>query len=173
MTTGEKIKQRRLELGMSVDELARKLNKNRATIYRYENNEIENFPTSVIKPLAKVLETTPAYLMGWDEKVLDVFIGKKTLDEVTKITMDAYRDYCLQIKSENDARLLEYTIEEFSKLNTRGKERVLETTRELACNPLYNQNYEIEVAAANKRTDISFDEDEDTSDDDIMNSDDF
>ena len=34
MTTGEKIRARRKQLGMSVDDLAAKLGKNRATIYR-------------------------------------------------------------------------------------------------------------------------------------------
>lgn len=62
---------------MSVDELAKKLNKNRATVYRYESDEIENFPTSILIPLAKALETTPTYLMGWepisDEAIGDVF----------------------------------------------------------------------------------------------------
>lgn len=69
MTIGGRIKKRRLELNLTVDEVANRLNKNRATIYRYENEEIENLPTSVLEPLASVLETTPAYLMGWDELV--------------------------------------------------------------------------------------------------------
>ena len=38
MRIGERIKQRRLELGYTADALAKLLNKNRATIYRYENN---------------------------------------------------------------------------------------------------------------------------------------
>lgn len=71
MSVGERIKQRRLELNLSVDELAEKLNKNRATIYRYENNDIENMPTSVLEPLAKVLQTTPAHLMGWEDENKD------------------------------------------------------------------------------------------------------
>ncbi len=65
MTTGERIKQRRIELGLSVDEVAEKLGKNRATIYRYESNDIENFPVGTLEPLAKILETTPAQLIGW------------------------------------------------------------------------------------------------------------
>ncbi len=44
MTIGERIKNRRVELGLSVEELARLLGKNRATIYRYESDEIENLP---------------------------------------------------------------------------------------------------------------------------------
>lgn len=67
MRIGERIKQRRLELGYTADALAKMLNKNRATIYRYENGDIENMPIDVLEPLAKALNTTPAYLMGWDE----------------------------------------------------------------------------------------------------------
>lgn len=71
MTVGERIKQRRIELGLSVDELAEALQKNRATIYRYESNDIEKLPTTVLEPLAKVLRVTPAYLMGWDDTQKD------------------------------------------------------------------------------------------------------
>lgn len=67
MKIGDKIKERRLKLGYTVDQVAEMLGKNRATIYRYENNEIENLPTTVLELLAKVLNTTPAHLMGWDE----------------------------------------------------------------------------------------------------------
>lgn len=65
---GIRIKNRRTELGISVDELAAKLGKNRATVYRYENNDIENMPLDVIGPLAKALDVSPAYLMGWNDE---------------------------------------------------------------------------------------------------------
>lgn len=71
MTIGERIKQRRLVLGKSADEVADLLGKNRATVYRYESNEIENFPAKALAPLAKVLETSPAYLMGWTDDPYD------------------------------------------------------------------------------------------------------
>ena len=67
MRIGERIKQRRLELGYTADALAKMLNKNRDTIYRYENGDIENMPIDVLEPLAKALNTTPAYLMGWTD----------------------------------------------------------------------------------------------------------
>lgn len=67
MNIGDRIKKRRLALGLSVDELASKIGKNRATIYRYENNEIENLPLTTLEPLAIALETTPSYLIGWDD----------------------------------------------------------------------------------------------------------
>lgn len=52
---------------MSVDDLAEKLGKNRATVYRYEKGDIENLPLDVLEPLANALNTTPGYLMGWEE----------------------------------------------------------------------------------------------------------
>lgn len=67
MTTGKRIRKRRKELGYSVDKLAKKLGKNRATIYRYESDEIENMSFEVIGELAKVLDVDPAYLMGWKD----------------------------------------------------------------------------------------------------------
>lgn len=67
MNVGKRIKKRRKELGLSVDAMAENIGKNRATIYRYESEDIENLPISILEPLARVLKTTPAYLMGWEE----------------------------------------------------------------------------------------------------------
>jgi repressor LexA len=36
LTIGERIRRRRKQLGLSVDDIAKKLGKDRATIYRYE-----------------------------------------------------------------------------------------------------------------------------------------
>jgi transcriptional regulator with XRE-family HTH domain len=71
---GDRIRARRQELDLSVDEVAAKLKINRATIYRYESSEIENFSIAVLEPLARILKTTPAYLMGWDESHIDELI---------------------------------------------------------------------------------------------------
>lgn len=71
MTLGEKIKARRLELGLSVDEVAERISKNRATVYRYENSDIGDIPAGVLETLAKALLTTPAQLMGWEEELSD------------------------------------------------------------------------------------------------------
>lgn len=71
MSIGERIKKRRQKLNLSVEDVAKVLNKNRATVYRYESDEIENMPTSVLEPLSKILNTTPAYLMGWEDENSD------------------------------------------------------------------------------------------------------
>lgn len=64
MSIGKQIKKRRKELKMSVDELAATLGKDRSTIYRYENGNIENFPLVLLFPLADALKTTPQELLS-------------------------------------------------------------------------------------------------------------
>lgn len=72
MTVGERIRERRKKLGLSADQLGEMLGKNRATIYRYESDDIENMSITIIKPLADALRCSPAYLMGWTELEEDV-----------------------------------------------------------------------------------------------------
>lgn len=68
MIVGKRIQQRRKDLGMSADKLASLIGKNRATIYRYEKGDIENLPLDILEPIAEALQTTPQFLMGWEEK---------------------------------------------------------------------------------------------------------
>ena len=67
MTIADRIRNRRLELGLSVDDLAEKLHKNRATVYRYESNYIKTYSPDVMEALAKALDTTPAYFYGYED----------------------------------------------------------------------------------------------------------
>lgn len=81
VTVGERVKARREELGMSVDTLAEKIGKNRATVYRYEGKRITNMPIGVLIPLAKALSTTPAYLIGWTEdKITSITSKPKSIE---------------------------------------------------------------------------------------------
>lgn len=67
MTVYERIRQRRLELGMSQDELAKKLGyKSRSSINKIELGK-NDAQLSKIADIAKALGTTPGYLMGWNE----------------------------------------------------------------------------------------------------------
>lgn len=68
MTLGEKVKLKREELNLSQEELAEKMNyKSKTSIHKIEVG-ITDLPLSKVKELAAVLKTTPAYLMGWEEK---------------------------------------------------------------------------------------------------------
>ena len=68
MTLGEKVKLKREELNLSQEELAEKMNyKSKTSIHKIEVG-ITDLPLSKVKELAAVLKTTPAYLMGWEDK---------------------------------------------------------------------------------------------------------
>lgn len=64
---GDRIKQARLALGYSAEQVAAFLQVSPATIYRYENGDISKLPSKFIKPLAEFLCVTPEYLMGWTD----------------------------------------------------------------------------------------------------------
>lgn len=67
MNIGDRIKVRRMQLGLSQEELAAKLGyKSRSTINKIELG-INDITQSKVASIAKALDTTPAYLMGWDD----------------------------------------------------------------------------------------------------------
>lgn len=80
MDIGAKLKQRRLEVNVSVEELAKKLGVSKTTIYRYEKGEILKVPTEVLEKISKILNTNPAYFMGWSDTPTPV--QTQTLQEI-------------------------------------------------------------------------------------------
>ena len=61
MTTGERIREKRIESGMSMDELAERMGyRSRTSIYKIEHN-ITDLPLSKVAEFAKILNTTSAY----------------------------------------------------------------------------------------------------------------
>lgn len=68
MNIGHNLKKRRLTLGYTLEEVAKKVGTSKQTIHRYETGIIANIPSDKIEALAKVLQTTPAYLMGWENQ---------------------------------------------------------------------------------------------------------
>ena len=67
MKINEIIKKRRKELGLTLKQIANQLGVSESLISRYESNDVKNMRVDKIAPLAKILKTTPAYLMGWDD----------------------------------------------------------------------------------------------------------
>lgn len=67
MTTAERIKQRRKDLGLRAEDVAERIGASRSTMFRYENGEIEKLPINHLVPIAKALHTSVDYLMGWTE----------------------------------------------------------------------------------------------------------
>lgn len=61
------IKKRRLELGKTLEEVGTAMGVSKATVQRWESGEIKDMRRSKLVDLARALDTTPSYLMGWEE----------------------------------------------------------------------------------------------------------
>lgn len=67
MTVGQRIKAKRIDMGLSAEALADACKVSRSTIFRYENGDIEKLPAEKLEPIANILHTSVAYLMGWED----------------------------------------------------------------------------------------------------------
>ncbi len=83
------IKNRRLELDLTMKDVAKALGVSEATVSRYESGEIQNMGIDKIETLAKVLRCSPGYLMGWEDYPNSTIQSTLTHDEA--IFLDLYR----------------------------------------------------------------------------------
>lgn len=84
MTTGERIRQLRIEKDMTQEMLGEKIGVKKAAIYKYENGLVVNLKRDIIEKLANVLEVSPSYLMGLDD-IKDVPQGFQPVPSMKKI----------------------------------------------------------------------------------------
>ena len=74
ISIGKRIKEKREQRQMTLDELSKLVGVTRQTLSRYETGVINNIPSDMIESIASALRTTPAQLMGWDDDgKFDVF----------------------------------------------------------------------------------------------------
>lgn len=83
MTVKDIIKSRRIELGLTMKDVAEKVGVSEATVSRWESGDIENMRRDKIMSLAKALDISPAIIMGWDNSEEHDLLYKKmyTSDE--------------------------------------------------------------------------------------------
>ena len=97
MKIGERIKQRREQLEMSQDELARRLGyKSRSSINKIEN-DASGLPQSKIAAIAAALQTTPSHIMGWEED--------KTKQPTTSELSNKKKDFIKRVEAMSDEQL--------------------------------------------------------------------
>ncbi len=65
MNFTQRIKQQRLSIGKTLEDVAVVVGVSKATVQRWESGEIQNMRRDKIAKLATALNTTPSYLMGW------------------------------------------------------------------------------------------------------------
>lgn len=161
MAIGDRIKRRREELGLSQEELAKKVGyKSRSSVNKIEIDG-RGLPQSKIVMFAKALETTPAYLMGWDtvsdEDIGNVFTNDNLFEIIDNIS-------ALSPQEKNHFTNYLHLLEINRKKADDYVARLLS---------IQQMDKELQLNAAHARTDIDIPEGTDTSDDDIMDSEDF
>lgn len=73
MNIGERIRIARERTGLTQEDLGARCGTTKQTIYKYENGIVTNIPTNRLSQIAKELNVSPAYLMGWVEESPSIF----------------------------------------------------------------------------------------------------
>lgn len=79
---GKRIKDRRVQLDISAQEMANMLNLSKATIHRYESGEIKRIKLPVVESMGKILRVNPLWLIGKSSEMTDR----------TKLDVSVYKD---------------------------------------------------------------------------------
>lgn len=119
----ERIKERRQELGLTVEELAQKMGyKDKSSISKIENGKAD-IPQSKVIAFARALNTTTAYLVGVDAPIIpkgfeplpktvkcplvgNIACGKpitaeENIEDYVDVPEDAKCDFCLRCKGDS------------------------------------------------------------------------
>ena len=102
---GERIKDRRIELKLSMPELGKRIGVNKSTIQRYEAGGVDPTRTMIINGLAEALLTTPEWLTGLsnDKEYDNYTLCQKDIEQHIKKYLDTVSS---TIKGEPHQQLL-------------------------------------------------------------------
>lgn len=82
MELKDRIREQRILNKLTTLEVAEKIGVRKQTISKYEQGIVTNIPSNRLEALAKALNTTPGYLMGWEE---DSRTTDKYIDAIEKM----------------------------------------------------------------------------------------
>lgn len=159
---GKRIRTRREELGMTQEELALKLGyKSKTTIAKIENGTNDIVQSKVIE-FAQVLETTPAYLMGWI-KYDESCSGKESSDEKAIKLAQNFLNFHGETKK---------LIENYEQLSDINKQKVVDYSDSLLkVQKIEEEQEHLIPVAAHERTDIEVTDEMRRQDNELMDND--
>lgn len=101
---GRRLKKRRLELGLSQEELATRMGlKSKSTICKIERGE-DNLTTDTVRKYADALDTRPSYLMGWEDKEPDASYDPTQIEQAMRL-FEMYQNAIPEIQTAVDSLL--------------------------------------------------------------------
>lgn len=97
-TIGQRIEQRRKQLGLTLDDIANEIGVARSTVQRYEKDSIEKVKLPVIEAMARVLNVNPAWLCCKSDEMVAIQKERPTpvsgdgLDEEKRIFIEKLKN---------------------------------------------------------------------------------
>lgn len=89
------IANKRNELGLTLEDVAKICNVSISTVKRWESGEIVDIKRDKVVKLAQALHTTPAYIMGWEDEDKT----KEEIDRENQEILDAYNRASPEIRA--------------------------------------------------------------------------
>ena len=105
MTIGDRIKEKRVESGFTLEELAEKVGVQNSAIHKYESGIVTNIPLNRLEKIADALNCSPAYLMLGDAYVPSATVyDEKTQRIINMVALmsDAQKDALLNLFAPSD-----------------------------------------------------------------------
>lgn len=78
---GLRIKARRKDIGMTQEELGKKIGVTKATINKYETGVVINMKRPTVEKIAQALDVNPGYLMGWTDNITRVLTNNGVIGQ--------------------------------------------------------------------------------------------
>ncbi len=122
VTFGEKIKALRTERGLTLEQVGDRVGVGKSTVRKWESGQIANMRRDKIALLAKALDVSPGYLMGWDEISEALGSNSPAAQKLRQIGAAL---------SGNESELVDI----YRSLNDLGQTALMGTARGLAANP--------------------------------------
>lgn len=127
---GERIKARRIELKLTLEEFGDMVGAGASTVRKWETGFIKNMRSDKIKRVAEALQVTPAYLMGWEERqnvqVGEVHTNNGLIGQANAPVSIGNEDTSKQLSKE-EAELLRI----YQELSVRGRMKLLTAAMDL------------------------------------------
>ena len=123
MTTAEKIKELRLQKGLSQEALGTLIGVKKAAINKYETGRVVNIKRTTLKRLADALGVTPADLLDDESSSSGAHLSAPEVDPREEKLLSVFRE-----------------------LNDIGKRRAIENVEDLAGNEKYTNQSDSKVA---------------------------
>ncbi|MFL0251282.1 helix-turn-helix domain-containing protein [Clostridium neuense] len=124
---GIRIKNRRIELGLTLQDVANIVGVASSTIQRYESGHISQYKLPVLESIAKAINVNPTWLVKKDAP-MEIDTSDKTIDSLCPEKSNGLS---------NEEMIL---LKNFNKLNATGKKEASKRVSELTCIPMYSDS---------------------------------